>query len=135
MSGRKSWKGPFQYRSDRTCVKCDERGEYSVNAMGMSLWCCREHAIEGLCSKEGGLTKQEAVRQIAEVDADRLRSMNTRTLCWIPVSERLPPYGASVWTWDGSSMMVTTWWPKDRPFDPQGVTHWMPLPKPPEVTK
>ena len=51
---------------------------------------------------------------------------------WISIYESLPPYGVSVWTWDGKKMLVSTWWPTDRPFEPNGVTHWMPLPEPPK---
>ena len=54
---------------------------------------------------------------------------------WSSIYEKMPPYGRCVLTWDGTRIMVTTWWPSERGFEPCGVTHWMPLPEPPEVTK
>ena len=52
---------------------------------------------------------------------------------WIPVSERLPPEETRVLAYDGTSVFESEYmhgrweWLAD-------VTHWLPLPNPPEVT-
>ena len=66
---------------------------------------------------------------------------------WIPVEERLPEEGEPVlvairfrhWTDEMPTLIVSSWYEhedfcgdeNDIPY--QGVTHWMPLPEPPEV--
>ena len=65
---------------------------------------------------------------------------------WIPVSERLPPEGQEVLAWNNGGQCEKPWqgcvlcehkngeWREfqERDLYP-GVTHWMPLPEPPEV--
>jgi hypothetical protein len=52
---------------------------------------------------------------------------------WIPVSERLPPEETRVLAYDGTSVFESEYmhgrweWLAD-------VTHWLPMPNPPEVT-
>lgn len=61
---------------------------------------------------------------------------------WISVSERLPEDGVRVLAWDKREQSwriayIDTIWHMVG-FDddtPICVTHWMPLPEPPEVTK
>jgi len=70
-----------------------------------------------------------------EVNYDALREAQR----WIPVSERLPKMNIEVITWDGDEII------SDRLWEPDGgkigfsltgagreVTHWMPLPAPPQ---
>lgn len=111
-------------------------------AMGWPVMCCREHAIEGLSSREGGKTVEEAEAEVAEVDAEQWRALNTHKLTWIPVGERLPERNEIVLAFDqggvtvGSySPMLEDWWTLqvDRMAPGAVVTHWMPLPEPPEV--
>ena len=72
----------------------------------------------------------------------------TEVLGWVPVSERLPEEGEPVlvairfrhWTDEMPTLIVSSWYEhedfcgdeNDIPY--QGVTHWQPLPEPPEVT-
>ncbi len=59
---------------------------------------------------------------------------------WIPVSERLPPNGeVDVLGWDGERIKVVRWqaghWRSELDEEIAAetyVTHWMPLPEPPE---
>lgn len=53
---------------------------------------------------------------------------------WISVKDKTPEYGAVVLVWDdGGFAYIDTWvghtWKYGGDF---GVTHWMPLPEPPE---
>lgn len=68
---------------------------------------------------------------------------------WISVEERLPEYGVSVLVADAREGFIGKWWLKagtdtrngkdfwvddsDYGFSFAEVTHWMPLPEPPEV--
>lgn len=92
MGGQKPWDGPFKFEngSDGKCVKCDDKWQYRISFCGYSVAVCREHAIEGLTSKEGRRTLAEAEREIDEIDAERWRSLNTHRLAWVPVGEKLP---------------------------------------------
>jgi hypothetical protein len=74
-----------------------------------------------------------------------LNSTVTRLL-WIPVTERLPPFNEAVLATDGKEVDVAERWSTDpedaedagrwvlspEPFDFKGVTHWQPMPAPPE---
>ena len=144
MARRKEWQGPFEYKTDGTCVKCDKRQEYFVNVSGITLGACREHAIEAACSREGGRTIAEATLELDDIDRERWRQRNTFTACWVPVTERLPEMGETVMVahskdgWVGTGERVLTGaylhWADDGEelHDP---THWMPLPAPPTDAK
>jgi hypothetical protein len=51
---------------------------------------------------------------------------------WIPVSERLPPEETRVLAYDGDKVFESEYW-SGRWEWCADVTHWMPLPEPPEV--
>lgn len=133
MNRRKSWKGPFAVRTDQTCVKCDAAGQYRMHMMGWAIWCCRDHALEGLCSKEGGRTKAEALREIEEIDAERWRSMNTHIRAWVPVREKLPPVMEKVLAFDPLFPVIQSARHDGSAWDCEGLdclepTHWMAMP-------
>ncbi|MBR3753372.1 MAG: DUF551 domain-containing protein [Ruminiclostridium sp.] len=50
---------------------------------------------------------------------------------WISVQERLPGDGAGVLVFLDTGAMYISWQWRGK-WDEKGVTHWMPLPKPPE---
>jgi hypothetical protein len=57
---------------------------------------------------------------------------------WISVEEQLPSQTYWVLVSDGQNVdrgeYDVDWWVVGSEIvDPQGITHWMPLPKPPEV--
>lgn len=49
---------------------------------------------------------------------------------WISVEERLPGDGAGVLVFLDTGAMSISWQWRGK-WDEKGVTHWMPLPKPP----
>jgi hypothetical protein len=57
---------------------------------------------------------------------------------WIPVSERLPEPGAMVAITNGKEVSAAQWWNNlrawavGREYIEDVITHWMPLPDPPE---
>jgi len=57
---------------------------------------------------------------------------------WIPVTERLPKKRTRAWTWDGHKareLVYLPWvsmWVDDAKRKYPDVTHWQPLPDPPE---
>ena len=51
---------------------------------------------------------------------------------WIPCSERLPEVGEEVLVYSRSSGMAVDYYDRGL-FGYSGVTHWMPMPEPPEV--
>lgn len=68
------------------------------------------------------------------------RCVNGERERWIPVGERLPPHGVQVFVAMATGLEVMRWredagmwewW--DGDIDDLNVTHWMPLPEPPEV--
>ena len=63
-------------------------------------------------------------------------------MSWVRVEDRLPEHGTDILAWGKSIKKVTPCWyssssetwylDDDEILDLIGVTHWMPLPKPPE---
>jgi hypothetical protein len=61
---------------------------------------------------------------------------------WIPVTERLPPFKETVLVYCDYKVMTPAfvfqnkrWLAKWNHTEILGVTHWMPLPKPPKTTE
>ena len=52
---------------------------------------------------------------------------------WIPVNERLPDEEVRVLAYDGDKVFESEYWNGSWEWLAD-VTHWMPLPNPPEVT-
>lgn len=51
---------------------------------------------------------------------------------WISVAERLPEENVAVLTWGEQAVVLIDWHRNGEWFVADGVTHWMPLPKPPK---
>ena len=87
---------------------------------------------ESYLSQEFANTYYEKNARIAELEAERR---------WIPVSERLPEENQQILSTDGKEFYLdyyARWEGKDNPpcfCDglSWAVTHWMPLPEPPEA--
>ena len=60
---------------------------------------------------------------------------------WIPVTERLPEHNQLVLIWEGNGVHFGRWhkgindWLFYSPTWPREITHWMPLPEPPQQEK
>jgi hypothetical protein len=141
MARRKTWEGPFAWRNvgDDRCVKCDKKGIYSLQFGFACMNCCREHAIEGMASKEGGMkSEREAEIALDERDASELRRCNSRIMQWEPVGESLPEPGQKVLTFDPNWPIVQVGFYEDGVWHCEGVemtpTHWMELPQRPFLT-
>lgn len=50
---------------------------------------------------------------------------------WVPVSERMPEKMVPVLVYNGKQFFIEQWWGKDFTFD-YSITHWQPIPPPPE---
>lgn len=149
MSNRKPWEGPFKFENggDGKCVKCDAKWQYRISFGGYAVAVCREHAIEGLTSKEGRRTIAEAEREIDEIDDERWRSMNTHRLTWVPVEQRLPEKGIPVIGWlpGATQSFECRFNEHDGVWCDYGTgvylneheqpTHWMPFPPAPRPTE
>lgn len=74
------------------------------------------------------LTRNEACRMDMEA-LERTR--------WIPVSERMPEHSGRCLCYCNGEVRVLKYWRTQQEFQYGGrnrnVTHWMPMPEPPEV--
>jgi len=73
--------------------------------------------------KTGLLAATEAIDEIPTIEAEPVK--------WIPVTERLPEDGELVLAWS-ESLRDLGMGVLDE-FESTQVTHWMPLPEPPEM--
>ena len=69
----------------------------------------------------------QILRDLPAADVEPVR-------CWIPCSERPPEVGVEVLVYSRSSGMAVDYYDRGL-FGYSDVTHWMPLPEPPEVVK
>jgi hypothetical protein len=90
-----------------------------------------EHALVG-ASLVAAARLQDKVFEIQDLKAELARLQAERR--WIPVSERLPEVGKWVIVWmpDKYDEVEYTHRMENGEWADEGVTHWMPLPKPPE---
>lgn len=107
------------------CAKWDIKQNGGRNACEYAICTDAADAIEELSRENESLAK--SVNEANEILRRRRR--------WIPVTERLPDDDTHVLGWDGKRVRfvyVVT----DLVFDAfagkEGITHWMPLPEPPE---
>ena len=75
-----------------------------------------------------------------EESADHLIKNGVTVQQWVPVSERLPEEYETVLTYDGYSVEPSVFYGSNGFYELDneayplfGITHWMPLPDPPEV--
>jgi len=54
---------------------------------------------------------------------------------WINVNDKLPEYGGTFIVSDGSCVLMNLFFPDMNRFGISSITHWMPLPEPPQRTK
>lgn len=106
---------------------CDICGE-TQEVRNYGDWACRK------CLQ--GYTYEEC-HQITLTDAQLALLRNPPR--WIPVEERLPSEHACVLAYHSNARRIIAWhdgngWQTDADTGGRGdVTHWMPLPEPPEV--
>ena len=108
---------------------------YTDNGVAHEL---REYAKKLVVTDDDTAMAAELMRFAANY-IDRLASLRAR---WIPVSERLPEDGQAVIVfWSKYKQVGEAVFGKEEGFfstDRGGcydISHWMPLPQPPEVTK
>lgn len=73
-------------------------------------------------------------KEVFELAISALRSMpETTKPGWISVKERLPDdeNQKCLWLWEDKEITLNEAWAV-RGWIPRNITHWMPLPKPPE---
>ena len=88
---------------------------------------------------ESERTWTDCWESLANECKDRLRKLSEKMPKWIPVTERLPEDGAEVLAWSRKGFAYVDWfidgkWKVNGLVDDKHefVTHWMPLPDPPE---
>lgn len=108
--------------------------------------CGRNCCDDCVCFKEKMLCKVKNLEaaDLIEQHAARIKELETKAPRWIPVTERLPEIEQRVLVLDrhGNAMVRTLrclTGEKEPSFRPDGlvprkhITHWMPLPEPPET--
>ena len=96
----------------------------------------REKLIELLMDKPFGNSTEERETAHAHDVADYLIDNGVTVQKWIPVTERLPDCADTVLAVDGDGIRATAYyvgyWHSGGELDEYAITHWMPLPEPPE---
>ena len=104
-----------------------------------------ENRIDGFCSIEcrDAFDYEEEIAELQDANTElhsRIAELEEKQR-WIPVSERLPEDGKPVWVctiWNeqhSGFLIDGVWVGLFRDFREGEITHWMPLPKLPEVTE
>lgn len=131
-------KTPEQLAEEHAKLRCPEQGPEFI------VWCmCRDDFLAGY--KAGCTNTQSELAVGREVVEFLLEKPQ-----WISVKERLPEYDQLVLIWhpdfekpfvgsrvDSGLMDPLYWWRCEFDmYEPEGIiTHWMPLPEPPEEEK
>lgn len=114
-------------------LRCCYKGKCDKCTMKMKSDCINDllfAAAEKLSKNEVEINNQrceiEALKkELAEREAAPV---------WISVEERLPKYVGHYFSFNGNETSICFFSP-DETFSTDGVTHWMPIPKPPEHPK
>ena len=119
--------------------------EYSLEYLALSK-ACTPQAIINLCERVEVLEKAEKEQLSLDItNATKIADLLREQLHWIPVSERLPP-DCSSYAIRSIQLIVNDgfvtigyWYPETETWHDTSVrgitkqvTHWMPLPEPPE---
>lgn len=71
-----------------------------------------------------------------EVALKRLKELEEESCCWFPITEKLPRCKQACIVFDDRHVRVAKWHSKEGyfvdGFNVLRVTHWRPLPKPPQ---
>ncbi len=104
-------------------MKISEHANYLLNEYGRL-----QFDYAAYCKPYGESLRNEARNNLEEYIAELEAAQR-----WIPVSERLPEKSGYYLTYQEGYIDVKQWWGYWEMMYP--ITHWMPLPNPPEVNK
>lgn len=94
--------------------------EALIDRLNKNLSACNHGTFSEMCYAD----TIETVKHLPTADVEPVRH-------WIPRSERMPEVGVEVLVYSRSSGMAVDYYDRGL-FGYSDVTHWMPLPEPPE---